>query len=133
MEISTGRFALDFPEVLLRSIRDLGAIVHPGYPWWLSPLLRRGVLAITLGRRIYLSGEAVSLLRAGSTEILRHELVHVEQARRLGLIRFLVRYLFEYVRNRLRRLPPAAAYAAISFEVEAAMAERRAAGKEKTL
>lgn len=88
-----------------------------GYPWWLRPFLASDVIAITLGRRIY--------LREGSTSerLLRHELAHVCQVNRLGLPRFLWRYVTEFTRHwrRLRSVP--AAYAAISFEIEACAAE----------
>ncbi|HEX9460646.1 MAG TPA: DUF4157 domain-containing protein [Thermoanaerobaculia bacterium] len=93
------------------------AIVRIGYPWWLRPFVHRNVVAITFGRRIYLAEEG-----AGEA-ILRHELVHVRQAEELGLVRFLGRYIAEYVRNRRRGMGHDEAYRAISFEVEAFTAE----------
>jgi hypothetical protein len=91
-----------------------------GYPWWLRGFLARDVLAITLGRRIYvrrkLEGEAFARL-------LRHELAHVRQVERLGLLLFLWRYVVEFARNWVRLRSVAAAYAAISFEIEARAAE----------
>lgn len=93
------------------------AIVRVGYPWWLRPFVFRNVVAITLGRRIYIASEG-----AGEA-ILRHELVHVRQAVELGLARFLWRYVAEYFRNRRRGMPHDQAYRAISFEVEAFTAE----------
>ena len=94
------------------------AIVRDGYPWWLRPFVLRGVLAATLGRRIYIAEEGAS------DELLRHELVHVRQAGELGLPRFLWRYVAEYLRNRRRGMAHDNAYRAISFEVEAFAAER---------
>jgi len=93
------------------------AIVRVGYPWWLRLFVHRNVAAITLGRRIYIAEEATEA-------ILRHELVHVRQAGELGLVRFLWRYVAEYVRNRRRGMAHDAAYRAISFEVEAFTAEK---------
>ena len=92
--------------------------VRIGYPWWL--LLPRNVLAITLGRRIWIARE---LPPAELETLLRHELVHVRQMERLGVVAFLARYLGEYARNRLRRMGHDAAYRAISFEQEAFAAE----------
>lgn len=50
----------------------------------------------------------------------------------LGLLRFVWRYLREYVRNRLSGMPADAAYRNISFEREAFAAEtyNRRTGKE---
>jgi hypothetical protein len=89
------------------------AIVRVGYPWWLRPFLHRGTIAITLGRRIYVSEGHVS------DALLRHERVHVRQTCELGLCRFLWRYIAEYLRHRLDGKPHDDAYRAISFEVEA--------------
>lgn len=96
------------------------AKVRIGYPWWLRPFLARDVVAITLGRRIYVREmlESVSFGR-----LLRHELAHVRQVERLGLVVFLWRYLVEFARNWVRLRSFAAAYAAISFEIEAREAE----------
>jgi hypothetical protein len=92
-------------------------IVRIGFPWWLRPFLHRRIVAITLGRRIYVAdGRA-------SDALLRHERVHVRQAAELGLLRFLWRYAAEYVRNRRRGMAHDGAYRAISFEAEAFAAE----------
>jgi hypothetical protein len=98
-------------------MRSTQAIVRIGYPWWLRPFLHRQTIAITLGRRIYVAAghETASLLR--------HELVHVRQAGELGIVRFLWRYVSEYVRNRRRGMPHDEAYRSISFEAEAFAAE----------
>jgi len=91
-------------------------IVKYRFPWWLRPFLLRGVAGITLGRRIYIEGDDVAA-------VLRHELVHVRQIRRLGLFRFYWSYIREYVANRRRGLPSAEAYRCISLEREAFAAE----------
>ena len=63
-----------------------------GYPWWLRFFLMKGVAGITLGRRIYvapqISGRALERL-------IRHELAHVRQIGRHGLLVFYWRYLVE--------------------------------------
>jgi hypothetical protein len=97
-------------------------LVHRGHPWWLRPFLKNNVAAITLGRHIWVPAEvdevALELL-------LRHELVHVEQQARLGVVSFLFRYVQEYTMNRLRGMSAEEAYRHISFEEEAFAAERR--------
>ncbi len=77
---------------------------------WAAP----GAAATTLGRFIFMR-ESV----AGSERLLRHELVHVRQWRRLGVAGFGVRYLGSYARWRLRRYGHWAAYRRIPLEIEA--------------
>jgi len=79
-----------------------------------------GASAITIG-------PVISVRRRSATNerLLRHELVHVEQWRRLGVVGFLVRYLGAYLRWRLRGLPHRAAYRRIPLEVEAEWRARR--------
>ena len=77
---------------------------------WAAP----GADATTLGRFIFMRESA-----AGSERLLRHELVHVRQWRRLGIAGFGLRYLGAYVRWRLRRYGHWAAYRRIPLEIEA--------------
>ena len=83
-------------------------------------ILAQDVIAITLGRSIYLRGVMAS---PGFERTLRHELVHVRQVNELGLLRFLWRYLTEFFRHWRRLRHAGAAYSAISFEVAARAAE----------
>ena len=94
--------------------------VRSGFPWWLRPFLFKDVVAITLGSRVYLAKE---LAGAARERIVAHELVHVEQIRRVGSLRFYCCYLREYVGNRRKGMPPAEAYRRISFEQEALIIE----------
>lgn len=96
------------------------ARVRVGYPWWLRLFLARDVIAITLGRRIYVRRV---MAEEAFERLLRHELVHVQQVNELGLIRFLWRYLGEFFRHWRRLRDAGAAYSAISFEVAARAAE----------
>ena len=77
-------------------------------------VLTPGVVAMTLGPWI--------LVRRGREQdagLVAHELVHVQQWRELGVVRFLTRYFGEYLRYRVAGQPHWSAYAAISLEVEA--------------
>jgi hypothetical protein len=104
---------------LRASLTDADAVVHFEFPRWLRPLLFRGVAAITLGRRIYLAPETIHQPVAEIEALLRHELAHVRQAVKLGLPRFIYRYVNEYIDLRLAGRTAAQAYREISFEREA--------------
>ena len=90
-----------------------------GYRLWVGGPVPRGATAITLGRLV--------IVREGreSPYLLRHELVHVRQWRRLGAIGFLGRYLGSYARWRLLRKGHRGAYLRIPLEVEADWVARR--------
>lgn len=108
---------------IIEDIARAGARVRMGFPVWLSPFLRSWVVAVTIGKTIYLS-RAVSGWPVEQIErTMRHEMVHVRQAMSLGVVRFLTRYGLEYVRNRISGMEPHTAYLAISFECEARTAE----------
>jgi len=108
---------MNLPEDVEAALRDSGARVRHGYPLWLRLVLMRGVGGITLGRRIYLA-DGTDGVRS-----LRHELVHVRQIARVGLVTFYCRWVAEYVRNRLSGMSSDEAYRRISFEEEAFSAE----------
>jgi hypothetical protein len=105
-------------EALQKRIRECGAGLRIGFPWWMAPFLR-GYLGITLGRTIYLAPAVLQRGPGALEATLRHELAHLRQQMRLGLVRFLYHYLAEYVRLRLARMTHQQAYHAISFEREA--------------
>lgn len=54
-----------------------------------------------------------------SEEITKHEEVHLNQIRRLGMLKFYWQYLWEYWQGRRRGLTHYQAYRNISFEREA--------------
>ncbi len=112
---------MNLSDDLQRAIENAKAKIVSPYPWWLRPFLQKGVAAITLGRRIYIGA---SVAERDVDQLLRHELVHVHQIARTGVIRFYSRYLAEYVRLRRRGLSRADAYRNISFEREAFAAEK---------
>ncbi len=97
---------------------DLGARVRIQ----VVPVLWPSVNAITLGRVILVRRRA--LARHGAA-LVAHELVHVMQYQRLGMLRFLGRYLSEYVRGLWRFRRHRLAYMAISFEEQARAAANK--------
>jgi hypothetical protein len=71
-------------------------------------------VALTLGRTIHLHGTSATEI-CGQLPWLRHELKHVEQYHRLGMLRFLSAYAWASLRR---------GYAGNRFEVEARAAEQ---------
>lgn len=104
------------------------ARIRVGYPRWLRPWLARDVIAITLGRTIYLDPRAAERALDRLEPLIRHELAHVRQMSRHGLVPFLGRYLAEFLGHFLRVRSVQEAYRMISFEIEAAAAEREGEG-----
>jgi Domain of unknown function (DUF4157) len=94
---------------------------HDGY-WLLIGPAAPGAAATTLGSLILMRPRGV-----GDARLLRHELEHVRQWRRYGVIGFLWRYLGAYLRWRARGYRHQAAYRRIPFEIEAEWRARRAA------
>ena len=90
-------------------------IERRGDHWlWIGGPVPPGASAITIGPVISVRRHA-----ADDARLLRHELVHVEQWRRLGFVGFLVRYVGSYLRWRLRGHGHWDAYRHIPLEIEA--------------
>ena len=88
-------------------------------PKWMAWTWRGEVAAMTLPWGIYVRTEVLGGESSHLSGLIRHELVHVSQWQRLGVRRFLRRYLGEYLRGRRRGLNHQNAYMAISLEKEA--------------
>lgn len=79
-----------------------------------------GACAVTLGSHVFYdftNGDLPQRIRA-------HERKHVEQYAKYGVVRFLLRYLFWYLKGRLGGLTHWGAYDKVPFEIEAVKAER---------
>ena len=85
----------------------------------MRPFLWRDVVALTIGRRVWISARARDV-----EPLIRHELVHVRQMGEVGVVRFLWTYARHYLRNRRRGMSHHDAYLSIPYEVEAFAAER---------
>ncbi len=114
------------------------------------PLLTPGCCGITIGRLVlirsshytpshdtpsydsHLQGSSAGII-AAKQALLAHELVHAEQYARLGVRRFLWRYLREYFSNLLRLRSHRQAYKGISLEVEARTATTAWTNHHQTL
>jgi hypothetical protein len=90
-----------------------------GYRLWEGGPVPKGADAVTIGSLV--------IVRTGkaSAYLLRHELVHVRQWRRYGVVGFSARYLACYVMWRLRRKGHRGAYLRIPMEIEADWVARR--------
>lgn len=97
------------------------------YWLWVGGPVPTGAAAMTIGRLVLVRAGA-----AGDEVLLRHEAEHVAQYRAHGFFGFLVRYLADYARLRLRGYRHWPAYRRIAFEVQAEWVSRRwAAGRER--
>jgi hypothetical protein len=107
----------------LSSVVSDGARLRVGYPAWLRFFLQKGVVAITLGRTVYVSERVLAKSDHELLKLVQHELTHVRQVAQLGLMRFLYRYVREYISLRRAGMKSFQAYEEISFEREARAAE----------
>lgn len=85
------------------------------YNHWLPKLLKAD--GVTIGRDIFFLDSNPPL------HLIKHELVHVKQYEKHGLIGFLVIYLYHYLKGRLKGRSHFEAYYDIPFEVEARKGE----------
>ena len=92
----------------LNGIKVLRGHILPRLASWFFP-----VAAITLGRYIICREEDPK------PRLIRHELIHVFQQRELGLLNFLMRYLYYWLYYLIKLRNPYDAYLAIPFEKEA--------------
>jgi hypothetical protein len=97
----------------------MGIEAHDGYRLWEGGPVPKGFDAITLGSLV--------IVRHGrmSAYLMRHEMVHVRQWRRMGHVGFAARYVASYALWRLRRKGHRGAYLRIPMEVEADWVARR--------
>ncbi len=89
-------------------------------PRWMWKVTRGRVAAMTLGSTVFVDRR---FLTDGGDQVLgrllAHELMHARQWQRLGVAAFLVSYLGDYLRARMRGLGHDASYRQIRLEVEA--------------
>jgi hypothetical protein len=101
-------------------------------------IVRRGSHVILIGGPVPPGADAITIWRvismrasvADSDYLLRHELVHIRQWRRYGILGFLGRYLGPYAFWRAARKGHQGAYLRIPFEVEADWVARRTLAAE---
>ena len=76
-------------------------------------------VAVTFSSHVFFKGSEEDV----SDSLIRHEREHVKQYKRDGIIGFLSRYFYEYLRGRLSGMDHSEAYHNISYEKEARKVE----------
>ena len=114
------RLALYFPGLDLTKV-----VVHIGIPWYMRLVSAIDARAYTSGHRINYAPGQYDSVSAGGLASIGHELVHVRQYQEYGLWGFRWRYVWAYLRGRIRRLGRERAYRENPYEeVAYAMEER---------
>ena len=93
-------------------------------PRWFRALWARGIVGVAMPWAVYMTPAMMDRYEAAAEprrlgRLLVHELAHIEQFRRLGAIRHIGRYVFDYVRGRLQRKGHWVAYKSVRLEIEA--------------
>ena len=93
-------------------------------PWWFRLLWARRVVAVTNPRGIYVRPDVMNRMILGlepdrNARLIVHELTHLEQWHRIGLVRYLFQYVADYVWGLFRGRGLNGSYMDIRFEVEA--------------
>ena len=93
-------------------------------PRWFRALWAKGIVAVAMPWAIYFTPAMMDRYTEGFelpqlAQLLVHELTHIEQLRRMGVLRHVAQYLSDYMRGRLRRVGHWDAYRAVRLEVEA--------------
>jgi len=100
-------------------LEDLDRVPVRRAPGWMVRAWGNRAAAMTLPWAIYVNPGALAGDRKVLGALVFHELVHVRQWRELGVTRFLLRYITEYLRGRRAGLTHQQAYLAIPLEEEA--------------
>lgn len=102
----------------LGPVRPEDVNIWPAAPY-VRLLWRSGIRGVTLWKLVLADPEIMHGDIQGLARFVIHELVHVGQFAELGYLRFMARYLREYVTARVRGEDHETAYLGISAEVEA--------------
>ncbi len=119
-----------FPTLNLDHIRLYSGGLRLGY---LILLLNRAK-AITFGKKIFFVRGVLDdsiPLRQNGMILIAHELTHVRQYQEMGFLKFLYRYLRDYLRSRIEGKDHYSAYLNVRFEQEAYNYEREVFEKLK--
>jgi hypothetical protein len=98
---------------------DIDRVAIRTAPKWMVRTWRGDVAAMTLPWAIYVRNDVLVGDSTRMARLISHELVHVRQWQQLGTLRFLRRYLGDYLKGRRTGLGHNKAYLAISLEREA--------------
>ena len=126
--LATVELDADLVRSVLPRVRPEEITIRVG-PAWFRVVWGRRIAAIALPWGIYVRPAVMARLTAGAearrnVRLIVHELVHVEQWRRLGGARLIARYSTDYARGVLRHRSHWEAYRGVRTEVEARAAAR---------
>ncbi len=93
-------------------------LIREARPWF-ERIVLRGVEAIALPYVVYVRPRTYTRPRGEIARLVIHEVIHVNQWREEGYLRFAWRYVRDYVQGRLDGRSHREAYRAIGYEVEA--------------
>jgi hypothetical protein len=117
--------ALEAADLTARQLAQVAPAVDPerllvreARPWF-ERIVLRGVEAMALPYVVYVRPRTYTRPRSEIARLVIHEMIHVNQWREEGYLRFARRYLGDYLRGRLRGKSHRDAYLAIGYEVEA--------------
>lgn len=93
-------------------------------PAWFMRLWADGIVAVAMPWAIYFTPGMMDRYESGDEpqrlgRLLVHELAHVEQVKRLGVMRHVAQYLADYLRGRFARRSHWDSYRSVRLEVEA--------------
>jgi hypothetical protein len=97
-------------------------------PRWFRAVWARGISAVAMPWAVYLHPRHLDRPSGDLGRLIVHELTHVDQWRRLGLLRWARAYLGDYLRGRRRGMSHEEAYRRIALEVEARAVSHRVVG-----
>jgi hypothetical protein len=120
--IDRDRLAAELPSV------DPSRVPVFGAARWFRLFWAKRISAVAMPWGIYLHPRHLARPLADLGPLIVHELTHIAQWRRLGLIGWLRSYLGDYVRGRRSGLSSHQAYRAIRLEVEARETSRTMTG-----
>ena len=91
---------------------------------WFRRLWVKGIAAVALPHGIFVQPAVMERFRSGAEpgrggKLIVHELMHIEQWRRLGAARHIMQYSADYLRSRFKGLSHWESYRAVRLEVEA--------------
>ncbi len=91
---------------------------------WFRRFWFKGIVAVALPNGVYVQPGTMERFRAGVESerwgrLIVHELMHIEQWRRLGAVRHIAQYVGDYLRNRFSGFGHWESYRAIRLEQEA--------------
>lgn len=103
---------------------DTGHIRIREAPGWFMRLWATGIVAVAMPWGVYFTPAMMDRYESGAEperlgRLLVHELAHMEQVERSGVLRHGLTYLYDYLQGRLARKTHWEAYLGVRQEVEA--------------